>query len=323
MNSMSMEFEGAESTGMVLTRGDLDWLLEVSTGEKMTEPLEDAEEGEFHANLRGETGEGSQGSHDSRSFGAGNPWPGGLVKYCWDGRLQPSARRALECAMRQIRSAAPGIRFVNTGRSGSSCADGGILMQSSARGCWADLGKSSVPFGQKVNLQVPGCDNCGTGVHEILHALGMAHEQSRRDRDRHVLIFWQNIRSGMAGQFSVQGGADTSQPYDTGSIMHYGRRSFSKNGQPTIVAKLSFSGSSASNLGQRTRMSRADINQLRALYGCQPPSYTICDPPASGPNLAVIGAAGGGVVAALGAGAYFLFAGRGKSGYSSSLQRLG
>ena len=320
---MSMEFEGAQATGMVLTRGDLDWLLEAITKKKLEEPLEDAEDGEFHANLRKGDGEVS---HDSRSFGAGNPWPGGLVKYCWDSRLQPSARRALECAMRQVRNAAPGIRFVNSGRSGSSCADGGILMQSSARGCFADLGKSSLPFGsQRVNLQVPGCDNCGTGVHEILHAMGMAHEQSRPDRDRHVMIFWQNIRSGMAGQFSMKGGADTSQPYDTGSIMHYGPRSFSKNGQPTIMAKRSFSrsfgGSSTGDLGQRTRMSRADIGQLRALYGCQPPSYRVCDPPAGGPNLLIIAGAAGGVLA-LGGVAYFLFAGRGKSGYSGSLQRL-
>lgn len=39
------------------------------------------------------------------------------------------------------------------------------------------------------------CMRYGIIVHEILHALGLFHEQSRPDRDHHVRILWDNIKS--------------------------------------------------------------------------------------------------------------------------------
>ena len=39
-----------------------------------------------------------------------------------------------------------------------------------------------------------GCTRLGTCQHELLHALGTIHEQSRPDRDDHVTIVWDNIK---------------------------------------------------------------------------------------------------------------------------------
>jgi len=48
-----------------------------------------------------------------------------------------------------------------------------------------------------VNYQAPGCLQTTGGIqHELLHVLGLFHEQSRPDRDEYVIVLWDNIIPG-------------------------------------------------------------------------------------------------------------------------------
>ena len=69
-------------------------------------------------------------------------------------------------------------------------------------------------------------------AHELAHALGFWHEQSRADRDTYVTINWDIIQPGMAFNFDIRGdqgpqGSGEYGPYDFDSIMHYGACDFS------------------------------------------------------------------------------------------------
>ena len=64
----------------------------------------------------------------------------------------------------------------------------------------------------------------GVPIHEIGHALGLYHEQSRSDRDNYVTVLWNNMDSSYWPQFNKVDAINEqtfSIPYDYGSVMHY------------------------------------------------------------------------------------------------------
>lgn len=125
-------------------------------------------------------------------------------------------------------------------------------------GCWSPVGQGN--GSQNISIESPGCRS--SVKHEIFHALGVWHEQSRSDRDQFVTINFENIVAGMEGNFNIKsapGNIDIG-PYDYNSIMHYGRRAFSKNGLETITPPPGIS------IGNRSGLSQGDIRTIQEMY---------------------------------------------------------
>ncbi|KAJ8676426.1 hypothetical protein QAD02_012213 [Eretmocerus hayati] len=133
-------------------------------------------------------------------------------------------------------------------------------------GCWSSIGRTG--GAQNVNLQVPGCVvKKGTIIHELMHAIGFLHEQSRYERDEFVNIAWQNIQWGRENNFAKSPRATTDAygiGYDYGSVMHYSASAFSRNGRPTIIPR----DRGIEKIGQREGFSVKDIQKIRRMYKC-------------------------------------------------------
>lgn len=58
-------------------------------------------------------------------------------------------------------------------------------------------------------------------VHEIGHAVGFFHEQSRSDRDSAIIINWENVQQGYELQFNKEEDVNFGVGYDYLSTMQY------------------------------------------------------------------------------------------------------
>ncbi|XP_076613009.1 zinc metalloproteinase nas-4-like [Chaetodon auriga] len=108
----------------------------------------------------------------------------------------------------------------------------------------------------------PSC-SVGNLCHEIIHALGLHHEHTRKDRDQYITVQWQSIMPGRQNNFKMKRGNTLMLPYDLNSIMHYGPYFFSQDGSPTVLSKQG-----GVQMGQRTHLSELDIQKLNRLYHC-------------------------------------------------------
>ncbi|XP_016529420.1 meprin A subunit beta-like, partial [Poecilia formosa] len=137
-----------------------------------------------------------------------------------------------------------------------------------ADGCLSYIGRVFAN-GQDLSIGA-GCDTIATVEHEILHALGFYHEQSRYDRDDYVRIVFANIQTGKESNFrKVESDVSTTHgvPYDYTSVMHYGKDAFNNgNGNRTTI--ITIDPKYQDVIGQRLDMSPSDALELNLLYNC-------------------------------------------------------
>jgi hypothetical protein len=189
---------------------------------------------------------------------AANPdalWPGGEIPYVLDASLTDAGRAAVEAAVAHW-NANTAVRVVER----TTQVDHVRFVGGS--GCSSSVGRRG---GAQDIVLGEGCGP-GQAIHEIGHAAGLWHEQSRADRDANIIVHWEQIDPDRTTNFRNyvelgNAGVDLGA-YDLGSIMHYGSFFFAIGDEPTITRP-----DGGLIEAQREALSAGDLQGIAALYG--------------------------------------------------------
>jgi hypothetical protein len=119
-------------------------------------------------------------------------------------------QEAFHIAVGQIQRQVPCLKFNLIPRVNDSHCNKvpSIIVQTKPTGCWSYLGQVSgkekgwKERSQPINL-ARGCELVGTALHQLGHALGMVHENSRADRAKVMKLNVENVSKGKEMEFEV------------------------------------------------------------------------------------------------------------------------
>lgn len=183
-------------------------------------------------------------------------WVDGTVPYAYAQDVQSGFRRKIEGAMRTIEEVAD-VSFVQMGRGRKEHLVISTRHAENPGGCWATVGRHAPA---KMNLG--WCRDTRHIVHELLHVLGMWHEQSRKDSAAYLNLPRTDVNN------CIMGGTDSrGMPYDFRSIMHYPIKSLGASVTRRGSERLGEQKTQAARVGFYDEMSDWDIRNLQAMYG--------------------------------------------------------
>jgi len=222
---------------------------------------------------------------DRNGILAGQRWTNGKIPYEINEKFKGKEyTSALATAMKEIEDHTC-IKFL------PRTTEANYLTIFNGSGCFSDVGMT----GGKQYLSLADSENggsCwtqGTMVHEMLHAVGLWHEQSRYDRDQYIKINEENVAKGLLYNFAMKSAKETDTygvPYNYLSVMHYAKTAFGKGGAITIETLDPWFQDLIGNRDNGNTGADSDYEKVRKIYNCptanyptMPPTTTMAPPP--------------------------------------------
>lgn len=131
------------------------------------------------------------------------------------------------------------------------------------RNCQSTIGRDP-DFPTSLVQLAPGCFNMGTLVHELMHLIGFHHLHLRSDRDEYLDVHNENLVDSFSAIHPAS--EQILTPWDYTSIMLYGAKEYSYNGEAVLVAKKN--GTLLKNVREKPGLSPLDAVAIQALYKC-------------------------------------------------------
>ena len=204
-------------------------------------------------------------------------WPGGVFRYqlkegSWKSRDKVRVRRILKEFEEEISWAFPPvgkcISFLET-KTGYRVH---VIGPEKTERCSAGvgfLGHNGNKKFQRMKLGKVCLKKPAKVKHEVMHSLGIWHQQMRSDRKDHVEILHKNIPKNKWKNFKSYHNKVVNEhgvPYDLLSTMHYSAFAFSKNSKETIKTHEE---NGQEIIGNREVPRLNDIELIRKMYNCK------------------------------------------------------
>ncbi|MBN4082739.1 M12 family metallopeptidase [Phycisphaeraceae bacterium AH-315-B13] len=183
-------------------------------------------------------------------------WSNDTIPYAFSGNTTQANRDAMLAAMGELTRVSQ-VKFIERTNETDY-----IFIQNSATSNSSFIGR----IGGAQTINIFNWNFEFIMVHELMHAIGVHHEQSAVNRDIFVTVQFANIIPSALHNFNIAPNANTTADYDFSSVMHYGTYDFSIDPGvlPTILTVNPFF---QVFIGQTSFISGGDEEGLQTMHG--------------------------------------------------------
>jgi len=186
-------------------------------------------------------------------------WSGGVVPYAFDANVTAANRTNAINAMAEWEAVA-NVDF----RARNGEGDYIHIQSSTENSSWVGV------TGGKQVVNIASWGSRFIIAHELGHALGLWHEQSRKDRNTYITVNLGSIDDDKEHNYDIENSSFTYGSYDFDSVMHYGQCSFASCTCPStctaMTVKAPWNAQWQNAIGQRDHLSDLDILTMQAMY---------------------------------------------------------